>query len=109
LNGQDSLQVLNPSQFVGVQFDVRAFSGAGNAFIEISRPNQPFSNPNGVSRDPLALAWVQLRGTLGGFVLLPRRDLPGYGEYYIRVIPLDRGGSRAVGRFSNSAVLRLGP
>lgn len=109
INGQRQIWVRNPDQQIIVMFDVRNFPGAGGAFIEISRPNQPLSPPNGTQRDRSAHIAIGVRGTRNGIRITPRKHLPGWGRYYIRVIPLDPTGRQAVGRFSDVSELILSP
>ena len=109
LNGRRQIQVMNPNQQIFIQYDVSRFQGAWNAFIEISKPNMPFSNPNGMGPDPNGLMGGTIRGRAGGMNLLPARQLPGFGRYYIRVIPIDGTGRQPVGAFSDPAELLLGP
>ncbi len=109
LNGQTQLRTRNPDAPIYIQYDVSRFPNAASAFVEISKANQPFSNPNGITRDPNGLSGTTIRGRTGRLQILPRRQLPGWGRYYIRVIPVDSTGRSAVGRFSDSSELILGP
>ncbi len=109
LNGQSNLSSNNPWASVTVQYDVSSFqaANAGGVYIEVSQPNRSFSNPNGASPDPQALGGVSIANLRGSYTFLPGRQLPNWGEYQIRIIPLDRTGRNAVGKFSNSATLSL--
>lgn len=109
LNGATDLRMNNPTFAVDITFDVSAIAGAGGAYIEVSRPNQEFSNPNGNQPDRTALGGTQVRGLQGWVRIVPYQQLPGWGTYSIRIIPLDPTGRRAVGNFSNSSRLILLP
>ncbi len=105
LNRKRTLPINNPWQAVTVRFDVSEFKDAGavGVYIEASRPNRSFSNPNGTARDPAAPKGVSLRALRGEYTFLPGRQLPSWGVYQIRVIPIS--WQRTVGRFSNPASL----
>lgn len=109
LNGQAQLHLRNPNQAVLVRFDARQIAGAGGVYMEVSAPNQPFPNPNDVKPAPGSSYGATFRAPMGTLVILPSRHLPGWGQYSIRIIPLDRQLRRSVGRFSDSAVLTLSP
>jgi hypothetical protein len=106
LNGQAGLSISDGNQSVRITFDVSEFSGAAGVYIEVSRPNQPFSNPNTEQQDPNALGGAGVRGMRGEFSFTPASQLSGQGTYYFRVIPLDSSGRKAVGKFSNSVTMR---
>jgi hypothetical protein len=77
--------------------------------LEISKPNQVFTNPEGDRPDPIGgLGFESARGTQHVYRLLPARQLPGWGIYQIRVIALDAQG-RPIGRFSVASHLELVP
>lgn len=107
LNGRVELATNDPYQPVVITFNVAEFPGVAGVYIEVSRPNTPFINPNGDVQDPNALGGVGVRGGQGQFSFVPAQQLPSWGTYYFRVIPLDSSGRRAVGKFSNSAKLLL--
>lgn len=108
LNGRTALRSNNPAQPINIQWNVSSFPGAGGVFVEISRPNTRFSNPNDVNPDPQGLTGFAVRGARSGTQIVPARQLPSWGQYFIRVIPLDNTGNKAVGRFSNPSLLQLG-
>ncbi len=109
LNGQLELFETNPGLPLVISYDVKNISGAGGAYVEISKVNTPFSNPNGTNPDPQRLAYHHFRGVRGKWTLVPKTNLPGWGTYYIRVIPLDPPLARALGKFSNSSAVHLNP
>lgn len=107
VNGQTQVSSNNPNMIIPVALDVSRFSGAFGLAFEASKPGMSFSNPNGTSPDPSnALGHVMIQGTKGVYNLHPARELPTWGVYQFRVIPLDRNG-KPVGRFSNPFTLRL--
>ena len=108
-NGQTTMKVTNPNVRVDFGYDTSEFAGAGGIWFEFSAPNRPFSDPNGVNPDPARTVGAAIRGARGGFYVIPARALPGWGTYFVRVIPLDSTGKRAVGRFSNPSTLILSP
>ncbi len=101
INGQLAGGSNNPNLAFYINYDVSNFAGAGGVYIEVSRPNMSFSNPNDYNPDPYALGGFQLRGVRGWASMTPAVNLPGWGVYSIRIVPLDVTGQRAVGRFSN--------
>lgn len=109
LNGFTNLRLRNPNQNVRINFDVTNFKNAVGIYYEVSGQNRKFSNPNGVQPDPSHTGGQTIRATRGSVNLLPARQLPGWGTYEIRIIPLDATGQNAVGLFSNSAILELRP
>jgi hypothetical protein len=108
-NGQTTVIATNPNLRVDFGYDTTEFPGAAGIWFEVSAPNRPFSEPNGITPDPARTIGATLRGARGGFFMIPARVLPGWGNYQIRVIPLDSTGRRAVGRFSNPATFILRP
>ena len=108
LNGQPSLHATNPNEGITVSYDVSAFSGAYGVYFEVSRANTPFANPNGSTPDTNRLSYAMGVGVRNSLVTIPARDLPGWGTYSFRVIPLTQSSS-PLGRFSNSATLVLSP
>lgn len=108
LNGRNAIRVNNPAQPVSIQWNVSSFPGAGGVFVEVSRPNTTFSNPNDVNPDPQRLLGFAVKGARGGTQIVPARQLPSWGQYLIRVIPLNSTGNQSVGRFSNPSILQLG-
>lgn len=109
LNGQSSLTLRNPGQALQIQWNVGEFPGARGVFIEVSRPNQPFQQQNGVKGDPNGLGGSSIAQVSGSVTIIPANQLPGWGLYQIRVIPLDASGRLPVGQFSNSSELNLRP
>ena len=109
IDGQEVVTSNNPNKTVSVSWDVRNISGAAGIYFEVLGPNKEFSEPNGTTPDPQALPGTSLSRTSGRLNISPARQLPGWGQYKIRVIPLDRSGRNAVGRFSNPAILNLNP
>ncbi len=105
------MAVRNPYQQIAIDYDVREFAsvGAAGIYFEFMPPGREFSTPNGNTPDPSRLIWSGQTGLTGRFYILPARNLPGWGTYSMRVIPLDRTGMRAVGKFSDSSKLILSP
>lgn len=111
VNGQTTIVSTNPNFFVPISIDVRDKfpSGAAGFALEISKPNVPFSNPNGNAPDRInGLGHEVYMASHGVYNLLPARQLPAWGIYQIRVIAVD-GNRNAVGRFSHVLTLRLLP
>jgi len=92
---------------ITISYDVSRMSGAAGIYFEMSRPNQPFSQPNGTQPDMLHTAGFAKAGVKGTIGLVPAQHLPGYGSYFVRVIALDASGRQAVGVFSNTSVLQV--
>jgi hypothetical protein len=109
INGVIELHVANPNQLISLNWDVSNISGAYGIYFEIIGPNKDFSAPNGTMPDSQSLGKGSIKLKVGKLSILPARQLPGWGVYKIRVIPLDQTGRVAKGLFSNSAVLRLMP
>ena len=109
LNGAEVYSSHNPNQMITFTWDVSGFAGAAGVYFEVTRPNGEFAVPNGVTPDPRAIPGGAVPIVRGQINILPLRQLPGWGVYKFRVVPLDRTGRRAVGRFSNPAVLNLSP
>ncbi|MAZ49447.1 MAG: hypothetical protein CME65_12880 [Halobacteriovoraceae bacterium] len=108
VNGQTSIQTQNPNQLIPIALNLSGHQGAQGFAIEVSKPNQGFSNPNGREPDRRNGLWLQsFRGTSGTYRLLPSRQLPGWGVYQVRIIALD-GQARPVSNFSNPLIIRLG-
>ena len=108
VNGQTSIQSSNPNQMIPIALNVGGHQGAQGFAIEVSKPNQTFSNPNGREPDRRNGLWLQsYRGTSGTYNLLPARQLPGWGVYQVRIIALD-GQARPVSNFSSPLTIRLG-
>ncbi len=109
INGMSRVVVNNPNIQIPIAISSANIAGAAGVLLEISKPNQVFSNPNGDRPDPVGgLGYESARGTQHVYRLLPARQLPGWGVYQVRVLALDQQG-RAVGRFSNAAVIELRP
>jgi len=108
LAGYTQLRIYNPGVTFPISYNVAEYASAGavGAYVEISRPNASFSNPNGSEPDPYRLSYATQSGVQGQVPLTPSYQLPGWGVYQIRVIPLD-AGYQPVGLFSNPAVLYL--
>lgn len=109
LNGQINLSSRNPNQVIVFAWDVSNFKYAAGIYFEIIGPNREIMDPNGMSPTPGAIRGTSIASLRGSVNILPIRHLPGWGVYYLRVIPLDRSGRSAVGRFSNGAKLILSP
>ncbi len=109
LAGKTQLFTRNPYAAIPVDYDVSGFKQSGGVYFEISSPNRPFSKPNGELPDSVHSAGFLKAGTRGRISVLPAQNLPGWGTYQIRVIPVDRQGQKAVGRFSNSSTLIISP
>ncbi|MBD65102.1 MAG: hypothetical protein CME62_07845 [Halobacteriovoraceae bacterium] len=108
VNGQTSVQSQNPNQIIPIMTDVSGFPGVAMIAIEVSKPNQTFSNPNSQELDRVNGLWHQVHQTVSGtYRLLPARQLPGWGTYQVRVIGLDRN-KKPVSRNSNPLTIRLG-
>ncbi|MBU6376474.1 MAG: hypothetical protein KGQ59_10795 [Bdellovibrionales bacterium] len=107
MGGSEAVSVANPNAPVFIDADVSEFSGAGGVYLEISRANQDFSNPNSTLPDKSHLRAASLRGKKVRFYLVPAQALTGRGTYYLRVIPLNAAGTQAVGRASSSSRLVL--
>jgi hypothetical protein len=76
-------------------------------YIELSRPNTPFVNPNGTTPDPNRLSWTYGPPGKNGILFYPS-NLPGWGTYYLRIIPLTPN-MYGIGQLSNSSVLNMVP
>jgi subtilisin family serine protease len=98
----------NPTLQIMIDYDVRNFPGATSAGFEVSKANVGFSNPNGTAQDANHYSYAFGPTPNGRFGIVPTTNLPGWGTYQLRVIPLD-AQRRPVGRFSNSAILTLRP
>ena len=109
VGGQTTVIAHNPDAPIPVDYDVSEFPTAGGAYLEFSAPNQEFSDPNSTLPDPHHSVGGAKRGVRGVFTVVPRRNLPGWGRYGFRIIPLDAAGNQAVGRFSNPSHLELSP
>ena len=109
LNGRTEFRTSNPRQPITIQWNVSNFQGARGVFIEFSKPDQEFDEQNDTTGDPNGLGGASIAQVIGSVTIIPERQLPGWGAYQIRIIPLDSTGRRPVGRFSNSSVLTLRP
>lgn len=107
--GGQTTVVTNPYARVEFGYDTSEFPGAAMVWFEISAADRDFLEPNGTRPDPYRTVGTLLRGSRGGFYLIPARVLPGWGVYSVRVIPVDAAGNAPVGRFSNPARLILRP
>lgn len=109
VNGQTQIVSTNPNMQIPISINVSNFPGAVGVAFEISKPNATFSNPNGTQPDPQnGLGLKVMSGTSGIFTILPARQLPGWGTYQMRVIPLDKN-RQPVGKNSDSFTLVLRP
>jgi len=108
LLGQPQIKVTNPATAIAISYDLSGFSNVALVYLEISRPNMPFVNPNGNAPDPTRLLYAENPGSTGQFSLTPAQNLPTWGTYYFRVIPLN-SQQQPLGLFSNSSVLNLQP
>lgn len=109
LNGQNELTLQSMSEQVRVYIDVRDLPEAGGVYLEFSKPNQSFTNPNGVAPDPQALGGYRLRGKEGYYTFAPSTFLPSMGKYEIRVFPLNSSGTAVVGKASQASLLVIEP
>jgi hypothetical protein len=109
LNGQTTLSGNNPNSPITVSWNVMNIASSDGVYLEVTRPNTPFSNPNDYWQDPYALTGSAIEGRTGQVSVTPMQYLPGWGTYYLRVIPLKDNGYHAAGRASNPAELRLYP
>jgi hypothetical protein len=107
LNGSVEFTSHNPNQPIIMKWDVSGSNGAKGIYFEVLGPNKEYSEPNGVNPDHQAMRGGNIPRVRGELTILPARQLPGWGVYKIRVIPLDASGRRPVGRFSYPAVLNL--
>lgn len=108
LNGQVMVTVRNPNELITLSWDVSHIPGAAGVYFEAVM-NRDFTVPNGTTPDSFAVSRSTLPQARGSLRILPSRQLPGWGVYRFRVIPLDRYGRVPVGRFSDPAVLNLAP
>ena len=109
LNGSVEITSSNPNQPIVMTWDVSTMSGARGIYFEVLGPNKEYTEPNGVNPDRQAMKGGSIPQVRGRITILPSRQLPGWGVYKIRIIPLDATGQRPAGRFSNPAVLNLAP
>lgn len=108
IGGQRVLHVSDPQLVLAFDYDVTVLPSAAGVYVEVTRPNQPFSNPNDVAPDPQRYWLGTNSGARARMSLLPARFLPGWGTYGFRVIAVDRRG-QILGRFSDPATLVLQP
>lgn len=110
LGGQSTLVINNPYVQIPVDYDVSAFAavGATTVYFEVSRPNTPFQAPGGVTPDPYRLIYTLSPGVRNRIIVYPPQHLPGWGTYFMRIIPLD-AYAQPVGTFSAVATLVLRP
>jgi kumamolisin len=109
IGGVSSFVTQNPFQQIPIDYDVSNFPGAGGVYLEISQPNKSFAIPNGTAPDPDRLQFANFAGATGRGFIVPAIALPGWGDYSIRVIPLNATGQAPVGLFSDPAHLVLAP
>lgn len=108
VNGQTTIHSMNPNQLIPINLDVSGHPGAVGFAIEMSKPNQVFSNPNSMAPDKRNGLWVQsYKGVSGVYRLLPARQMPGWGVYQFRIIALDRQ-AKPVSKNSNPLIIRMG-
>jgi hypothetical protein len=107
LNGQESLVSRNPNAIFTLTWDVSNISGATGIYFEVIGPNKEFQEEHGVQPDPQAMPGGSFARQRGQIRISPARQLPGWGTYRFRVIPLDRSGRQPAGRFSSPAVFEL--
>ena len=93
---------------MALTYDVSQFPGAAEVYIEVSKPGQPFSNPNGTSPDPNRQAYGYGPPGRSGIYFTPSQSLPSWGTYYVRIVPID-ANHRGLALLSNSSVLVLSP
>ncbi len=111
LNGQTEFATGNINDNITLDYDVSEFAnqGAIGAYIEVSKPNQEFNNPNGDTPDTVnRLSYAMVRTLKGSINFVPARSLPSWGTYAFRIIPLN-SQNNAAGKFSDSSHLKLAP
>jgi subtilisin family serine protease len=104
--GQTLIVLTNINQQIAIDYDVSEFMKATAVYFEVSKPNQGFSDANGTTPDPNRLLWAQGPAPSGRFFILPATQLPGWGTYSLRIIPIN-SVQQPIGRFSNSSVIFL--
>jgi hypothetical protein len=82
-------------------------AGATGIYFEVIGPNKDFQEEHGVQPDPQAMPGGSFARVRGQIQINPARQLPGWGVYKFRIVPLNRTGRQPVGRFSSPAVLEL--
>jgi hypothetical protein len=107
LAGMTQLVVTNPYLQIPFDYDVSEFPGTVGVYFEVSRPNSPFST-SGVQPDPMRLNSGSSYGVRNRLILIPARDLPMWGTYQFRVIPLN-ASNQPTAFFSTPSVLVLRP
>lgn len=107
VNGQTTIVTNNPNLVIPISFNVSSHQNVFGMAIEISKANRRFQNPNGTLPDRFnGLKINSYPRSNGLYNFIPRNELPGYGNYQIRVIGLDRN-QRPVSRFSDSFELNI--
>lgn len=106
-SGSTTVQTHNPDQVIPIYFDVSQIPQTIGMGIEISLPNQIFENPNDMKQDfKHHLKYNLYKRTSGTYNFIPRKELPNYGRYQIRIIALDYN-KNPTSRFSNSFTIEI--
>jgi subtilisin family serine protease len=108
IGGTTQFRSSNPWLQVPLDFDVSEFARTAGVYIEVSRNQASFSNPNGNRPDPNQQTSTLAAGPRGRVMMTPGAALPGWGVYQFRVIPLDQQ-RRPTGRFSDASVFQILP
>lgn len=109
VNGSTSVSSRNPNTPIPLSINLSHVSGAVSVVLEASKPNTQFSNPNGTAPDPVnSLGYVIINGTSGIYQLMPARQLPNWGVYQFRVLPLN-SQRQPLQKFSHPFTLQLTP
>lgn len=109
LFGQMSYTLTNPQTPIPITYDLSVFgSQVAYAYLEVSKQDTLFADPNGTTPDPNRMLAAENPGATGSWSLTPSQYFPTWGTYYFRVIPLN-SSQQPVGAFSNSSVLTLSP
>lgn len=107
VNGQTSVSSQNPGTPIPISIDLSQVPGATAVVLEASKPNTQFTNPNATSPDPVnSLGYIIINGNRGIYNLVPARQLPNWGTYQFRVLPLDNR-RQPLKQFSNPLLLNL--
>lgn len=107
VNGSTTVSSNNPNQPIPISIDLSQVPGAVSVVLEASKPNTQFTNPNGTGPDPVnSLGYVIINGTKGVYNLQPARQLPNWGVYQFRVLPLN-AQRQPLQKFSNPFILNL--
>lgn len=106
LNGQTTYSTSNANEMVQYSFDITNVPSADYIYIEISKPNTPFQNPNDTKPDPNRLDGRTFKGRRGSGPIYTS-GLPSRGTYYLRVIPVSSQTRDAAAPASDAATLNF--